>query len=113
MLAPRARNLVCVQNHIVTEALSDSNPLLKDVRKAASRGALTADGLAVAEGFHLLEEALRSRCEIPVVIATESAQAVVSTHVRGLKHTRVVSVSAKTFENLATTETSQGVLALV
>ena len=57
--------------------LSDANPLLKDLRRAASRGTLTSEGLAVAEGFRLLEEALRSRCEIPVVIAAESAQAIV------------------------------------
>ena len=45
--------------------LSEKNPLLKEVRRAASRGELTADGLAVAEGFHLLEEALAVECEIP------------------------------------------------
>jgi len=54
--------------------LSDKNPLLKEVRRAAARGELTSgrrptDGLAVAEGFYLLEEALGSRREIPVVIA--------------------------------------------
>ncbi len=51
--------------------LSDKNPLLKEVRRAAARGELTSDGFAVAEGFHLLEEALGSRCEIRVVIAAE------------------------------------------
>jgi TrmH family RNA methyltransferase len=93
--------------------LSDANPLLKDLRRAASRGSLTSEGLAIAEGFHLLEEALRSRCEIPVVIAAESATAIVSTHLRGLKSTRVVAVSEKTFEHLAATESPQGVIALV
>lgn len=93
--------------------LSDANPLLKDLRRAASRGELTSDGLAVAEGFHLLEEALRSRCDIPTVIAAESAGAVVSRHLRGLKRTRVAAVSDKTFERLATTESPQGVIALV
>lgn len=93
--------------------LSESNPLLKELRRAASQGRLTSEGLAVAEGFHLLEEALRSRCEIPAVIAAESAEAVVSKHLRGLQHTRVVSVSEKTFAALATTESPQGVIALV
>lgn len=93
--------------------LSESNPLLKDLRRAASRGSLTSDGLAVAEGFHLLEEALRSRCEIPVVIAAESAGAVVAKHLGGLKHTRVAAVSDHTFERLAFTESPQGVIALV
>ena len=93
--------------------LSDANPLLKDLRKAAARGSLTAQGLAVAEGFHLLEEALRSRCDVPAVIAAEPVKATVSAHLRGLKRTRVVAVSEKTFAALASTETPQGVIALV
>ncbi len=39
---------------------SAANPFLKDVRRAISRNELTDDGLAIAEGFHLLDEALRS-----------------------------------------------------
>ncbi len=96
-----------------TPLLSDANPLLKDLRRAAAQGRLTSQGLAVAEGFHLLEEALRSRCEIPAVIAAESAQAVVSKHLRGLKSTRVAAVTDKTFASLATTDSPQGVIALV
>ncbi len=93
--------------------LSDKNPLLKEVRRAASRGELTSDGLAVAEGFYLLEEALGSRREIPVVIAAENVLATVAAHLRGLKRTRVVAVSQAAFANLATTEAPQGVIALV
>lgn len=93
--------------------LSEKNPLLKEVRRAASRGELTSQGLAVAEGFYLLEEALGSRREIPVVIAAESVLATVATHLRGLKQTRVVAVSDALFAKLATTETPQGVIALV
>ena len=40
---------------------SAANPLLKDVRRAIARGGLTDEGWCVAETFHLLEEALRSR----------------------------------------------------
>jgi len=98
--------------------LSDKNPLLKEVRRAALRGELTTgggmtDGLAVAEGFHLLEEALASRREIPVVIAAEAVLATVATLLRGLKQTRVVAVCESAFTNLASTETPQGVIALV
>ena len=93
--------------------LSDKNPLLKEVRRAAARGSLTSDGFAVAEGFHLLEEALRSRCEIRVVIAADTIRTTVETHVAGLKQTRVVAVSEAVFAALASTETPQGVLALV
>ena len=93
--------------------VSEKNSLLKEVRRASARGSLTNDGLAVAEGFHLLEEALRSRCEISVVIAAESVKTTVAGHVRGLKHTRVVVVGDGNFEKLASTETPQGVIALV
>lgn len=92
---------------------SEKNPLLKEIRRAAARGTLTADGFAVAEGFHLLEEALRSGCEIQAVIAAETVKATVAAHVRGLKRTRVVSVSEAAFAHAASTEAPQGVIALV
>src|ERR1051326_6617906 len=52
---------------------SAANPLVKDVRRAIARGGLSAQGYCVAEGFHLLEETLRSGCEIHTVLAAESA----------------------------------------
>ncbi len=88
---------------------SEKNPLLKDVRKAVARGSLTAAGFAIAEGFHLLQEALAARLEIHAVIVAESSR----THLAGLKRTRVVSVPARIFNGLASTESSQGVIALV
>ena len=84
--------------------LGDQNPLLKQIRRAVSRGALTEDGYAVAEGIHLLEEARRAGCEIKAVIATAAAAA-------DFPQARVVS--DKTFRGLASTETPRGVLALV
>jgi TrmH family RNA methyltransferase len=98
----------------MTEVLiSDKNPLVKQVRRAAARGSLTDDGYAVAEGFHLLEEALKSDCEIGAVIVAESVKSAVAAHVRGLKRTRVVALRDALFSELATTEATQGVLALV
>ncbi len=93
--------------------LSARNPLLKDVRKAIARGTLTEDGLAVAESFHLLEEALRSDCEIPSVFAAESVRTAVESHVRGLKKTRMHVLPDDVFRALSATESSQGVMALV
>ena len=92
---------------------SDKNPLLKDVKKAVARGSLTDSGFAVAESFHLLEEALSSGCEIHAVIVAESVRTTVSAHIRGLKRTRVVAVRDGIFRDLASTETTQGVIALV
>ena len=92
---------------------SERNPLLKEIRRAVARGSLTADGFAVAESFHLLEEALASDCEIGAVIVAESVKGTVTAHVRGLKRTRVIAVDDGVFASLASTETTQGVIALV
>jgi TrmH family RNA methyltransferase len=89
------------------------NPLLKEIRRAQSRGALTADGCAVAESFHLLEEALRSGCEVPAVLAAESVRPTVEKHVARLRNTRFTVLSDEVFESIASTESSQGVIALV
>jgi RNA methyltransferase, TrmH family len=97
------------------DSLSDQNPLVKQIRRAVSRGTLTEDGYAVAEGLHLVEEALAARCEIRAVILSESAKPVL---ISGLaRDTSQLpeprQVSEKTFRSLASTETPQGVLALV
>ena len=89
---------------IVVDSLSDKNPLLKQIRRAVSKGTLTEDGYAVAEGAHLLEEALAARCEVGAVIVAESAR---------LHYPDARVVSDKTFRELASTETPQGVIALV
>jgi TrmH family RNA methyltransferase len=88
------------------DSLSDKNPLVKQIRRAVARGTLTEDGHAVAEGFHLLEEALAARREIGAVIVSEAAREIPS-----LPQTRVVS--EKTFRDLSSTESPQGVIALV
>lgn len=93
---------------------SAANPLIKDVRRAAGHGALTSDGLCVAEGLHLLEEALRSRCETPVILVSEEARRKnkpISARID--RSSRLLVVDDKLFRTLATTETSQGVIALV
>lgn len=89
------------------------NPLLKDVRRAVARGSLTEDGYAVAETFHLLEEALRSDCPVKAVIAAESVRSTVEKHVGGLSQVPVLVVPDDVFPLLSATETSQGVIAMV
>jgi RNA methyltransferase, TrmH family len=93
--------------------VSARNPVLKDVRKAIARGSLTEEGFAVAESFHLLEEALRSDCEISAVFAAESVRTAVEGHVRGLKQIRVGVLPDDLFRSVSSTEATQGVLALV
>jgi TrmH family RNA methyltransferase len=87
---------------------SAANPLIKDVRRAIARGGLTDEGWCVAESFHLLEEALRSDRDVPVIFVTESARSSVSRNGR-----RTVILPDSLFQSIATTETTQGVIALV
>jgi TrmH family RNA methyltransferase len=97
-----------------TETLtSAANPLLKSIRRAIARGRLTDDGYCVAEGFHLLEEALRSECHIKTVLVAESVREPVISHVRGLNHLRVITMSGELLSEVASTENPQGVIALV
>jgi RNA methyltransferase, TrmH family len=91
---------------IAVDSLSDKNPLVKQIRRAVARGTLTEDGYAVAEGFHLLEEAVAAGREIGAVIVSEAAR-----KTPGFPQTRVVS--EKTFRDLSSTESPQGVIALV
>jgi TrmH family RNA methyltransferase len=92
---------------------SPRNPLLKEVRRAILRGTATEQGFAVAESFHLLEEALRGDCEISAVFAAESVRSAVESHVRGLKKIRVIVLADDVFQGISATESSQGVIALV
>jgi TrmH family RNA methyltransferase len=92
---------------------SAANPLLKYVRHAVARGSLTADGCCVAETFHLLEEAIRSKCEVTVVLAAESARADAAGRLRGVAGVRLVVMSDELFQSISSTETAQGVMALV
>lgn len=97
----------------VETVTSAANPLVKDVRRAIARGSLTSEGLCVAESFHLLEEALRSDCRVPVVLASESVKATVERHISGLRGPRTIVLPDRLFQTVAATETSQGVIALV
>jgi RNA methyltransferase, TrmH family len=92
---------------------SAANPLLKDVRRAIVRGSLTQQGWCVAETFHLLEEALRSDCEVKMVLAAESVRSAAEAHVRRLNGVKVAVLPDALFQGISSTETSQGVMALV
>ena len=83
------------------------NSLVKSVRKAIARGSHTEDGLVLAEGFHLLEEAGRS-AEVEIIIATASAMSKASKVAK-----RLVEVPDWLFQEIAGTEAPQGILSLV
>lgn len=98
---------------MVRESIGARHPLLKSIRKAALKGALTEDGYCVAESFHLLDEALRSDRDVKTILTVESVRSTVERRVANLRGTRVLTLDDALFEQVATTETSQGVLSLV
>jgi RNA methyltransferase, TrmH family len=102
MTSPRALHLT-----------SARNPLLKEIRKAVTRGTLTDSGYCVAESFRLLEEAVRSDCEVGAVVANEAVRDTVQRRVNGLRGVEVISVPDGLFREISATEASQGVIALV
>jgi RNA methyltransferase, TrmH family len=92
---------------------SAANPLVREVRRAIARGSLTTEGLCVAEGFHLLEEAVRSEREVWAILASESAAATVAERTSPRRSARTVVIADNLFQTIASTETSQGVISLV
>src|SRR5882672_10978879 len=92
---------------------SAANPLLKDVKRAAARGSLTSQGWWIAESFHLLDEALRSGCEVNAVLAGESASGAVEQRLRGHRAIRLAVLPDALMQGISTTETTQGVITLV
>jgi TrmH family RNA methyltransferase len=93
-----------VEAEVIT---SPANPLVRDIRRAVERGGLTRGGCLVAETPHLLEEAVRSGCEIEAVVVSEGAR------VRSPGGARRIEVPERLFRSLAATEAPQGVIALV
>jgi RNA methyltransferase, TrmH family len=91
---------------------STKNPALQAIRRAAAAGRPTEDGLIVAEGPHLLEEALRSEWQVEQVFATERARSRYSQLLLRVK-TEIVEVSERAFASTAATETTQEILALL
>lgn len=83
------------------------HPLLKNIRKAVQRGTRTDDGFAVAEGYHLLHEALRAGTKIGAVLATSRAAA----QLEGVAEFHLVDEA--TLHQISSVETSQGVLSLL
>jgi TrmH family RNA methyltransferase len=92
---------------------SPSNPLWKDLRRAVARGERTSDGLLIAETFHLLDEALRSRLEVPLVIASAAAQGAVEQRIGSRPDGRLVIAADSLFPQITGVEAAQGVIALV
>ena len=92
---------------------SARNPALKELRKILGRGGLTDQGYCVAEGFHLLDEGLTSGCEVHSVFANDAAADRVEARLRGEDSPRFMILADSLFQTVATTEATQGVVALI
>ena len=97
---------------VTTQVLSSThNPLIKDVRRAASRGVRTEQGYAVCEGSHLFDEAVASGADIGAVLISEEEE---QTGERDWPAGAAVYQLPRTlFREIATTESPQGIVTLV
>lgn len=94
------------------ELTSAQNTFLKSVRRAATTGRATEDGLVVVEGPHLLEESLRSFWSVEKILTTANGFERYGELLRTLK-AEIVRVSGRAFAAVASTETAQEIMALL
>jgi TrmH family RNA methyltransferase len=91
-----------------TLTLGKHNPRLLEIRKAIGRAALTGDGFLPIEGPKLVEEAERSGLEIAGIFVRRGVNP--PSIARAVP---VYEIEASAFKAIQSTETSQGVIALV
>ena len=90
-----------------TGTLGKNNTLLKQIRRAISQESLTADGLLAIEGPVLLTEALNCGVEIVNLFLSEN------TNYAPPEGVPVIRLTPDLFHSIKSTETAQGVIALV
>jgi RNA methyltransferase, TrmH family len=95
----------------VIEISSFKNPTLQDIRQAAAHGQPTKEGLFVAEGPHLAQELLKSKWTLEKLILTPTNLGRWEGQARQ-RSIEIIVVPERTFDRVAETETSQGVIAL-
>ncbi len=94
-----------------TESItSAANPLLKQIRRAASQGTLTAEGWLVLDSEHLVMEAIRSGCVLRTILLADRRAGDVERY-SGL--CRVLVAGDRLFDSLPSTGTTHGVMALI
>ena len=94
------------------EITSTRNPLLQTIRKAVSSGRPTEKGLVVAEGPHLVEEALRGAWRVAQVVTTPEGRNRYADLLQRID-AEVVDVAGRAFESVSETRHSQQILALL
>ena len=93
---------------------SAQNSLVKELRRAFSRGELTADGHCAIEGLRIAEEAIRSGLRFRAVFFRESAGSAADRLLPQIgAHVETIELPDAIFDSVVATETPQGVAALV
>jgi RNA methyltransferase, TrmH family len=91
---------------------SRQNSRVKELRACLSSGALSATGRAGIEGEHLLLEAVRSGVEIATVFFRSGDEALLARLELGAT-VEVIELPAEIFSSAVTTESPQGIAALI
>jgi RNA methyltransferase, TrmH family len=90
------------------------NPIIKELRRAFTRGELTSDGHYAIEGFRILEEAIRSGVRSRALFFSNSAQSKAAKLLPQMGATvETLLLPDKLFASVVPSETPQGVAALV
>lgn len=90
------------------------NALVKELRQAFSRGELTASAECAIEGFRIIDEALRSGVRLRAVFVSESAKDRAARVLPQIgSHVETVLVPDKLFASVVSSDTPQGIAALV
>ena len=93
---------------------SRQNSLVKDLRKAFSQGEPTGQGAVAIEGLRIIEEAIRSGLRFQAVFFSESGSAHAARLLPQISsHVEALLLSDDVFSSAVSTETPQGVAALV
>jgi len=87
---------------------SKQNSVIKRIKKLQQRKHRKKEQKFIIEGFHLIEEAVKSNWVVETIIKTENTESL-----NYLGSEQVMIVSSSVFAYLSTTETPQGILAVV
>jgi RNA methyltransferase, TrmH family len=99
----RLRRIESAQNHLV-----------KDLRKAFAHGGLEADHSCAIEGFHILEEAIRSGLKFRAIFFSAAAESKADRWLQQMAaRVETILLPDHLFNSVVPSETPQGVAALV
>ena len=93
---------------------SRHNPLVKELRKIFAQGEPAADHTCAVEGFHILDEAIRSGLKFRAIFFSHSAEAKAERLLQQMAaHVEAILLPDALFDSIVPTDAPQGVAALV